>query len=89
MRQPGVAFRRNGGAAALLRDRSVPRDAWLVPHGDTVASTPWWPTPAYTAHCMSAGGANWLQVDTTNIAGDQRPVVSAAPRPHGGCTSTT
>ena len=30
----------------------------------------------YTAHCESSGGANWLQVDTTNLAGDQRPVVS-------------
>jgi len=28
----------------------------------------------YTAHCESSGGADWLQVDTTNIAGDQRPV---------------
>ena len=30
----------------------------------------------YTAHCESSGGANWLQVDTTSIPGDQRPVVS-------------
>ena len=25
--------------------------------------------------CESVGGANWLQVDTTDIAGDQRQVV--------------
>jgi hypothetical protein len=33
----------------------------------------------YTAHCESSVGVNWLQVDTTNVDGDQRPVVSAAP----------
>jgi hypothetical protein len=39
--------------------------------------TPWVAYPGlYTAHCESSGGATWLQVDTTNVAGDQRPVVS-------------
>jgi len=39
--------------------------------------TPWVAYPGlYTAHCESSGGADWLQVDTTNTAGDQRPVVS-------------
>lgn len=40
------------------------------------APTPWVAYPGlYTAHCESSGDANWLQVDTTNIAGDERPVV--------------
>jgi hypothetical protein len=41
------------------------------------APTPWvaWPG-LYTAHCESSGGADWLQVDTTNIPGDPRPVIS-------------
>ena len=38
--------------------------------------TPWVASPGlYTAHCESAGGATWLQVDTTGIAGDKRQVV--------------
>jgi hypothetical protein len=37
--------------------------------------TPWVAYPRlYTAHCESSGGADWLQVDTTIVAGDQRPV---------------
>jgi hypothetical protein len=43
----------------------------------TSVPTPWVAYPGlYTAHCESSGGANWLQVDTTNVPGDQRPVVS-------------
>jgi hypothetical protein len=43
----------------------------------TSAPTAWVAYAAlYTAHCESSGGANWLQIDTANIAGDQRPVVS-------------
>lgn len=38
----------------------------------------------YTGHCESSGGADWLQVDTTNIAGDQRPVVSQTLGPTWG-----
>jgi len=39
-------------------------------------TTPWVAYPElYTAHCESSGGANWLQIDTTNIPGDQRPVL--------------
>ena len=49
------------------------------------APTPWVAYPGlYTAHCESAGGANWLQVDTTNIAGDQRPVASQTLGPTWG-----
>jgi len=47
--------------------------------------TPWVAYPGlYTAHCENSGGANWLQVDTTNIAGDQRPVVSQSIGPTWG-----
>jgi hypothetical protein len=43
------------------------------------APTPWVAYPGlYTAHCESSGGANWLQVDTINVAGDQRPKVAEA-----------
>ena len=41
--------------------------------GTPSAPTPWLAYPGlYTAHCESSGGTNWLQVDATNIAGDQR-----------------
>jgi hypothetical protein len=42
------------------------------------APTAWVAYPGlYTAHCeSSADGANWLQIDTTNVSGDERPVVS-------------
>jgi len=47
--------------------------------------TPWLSTPdQYTAHCESSGDANWLQVDTTSIPGDQRPVVSQVLGPTWG-----
>jgi hypothetical protein len=47
--------------------------------------TPWVAYPGlYTAHCESSGGATWLQVDTTNIAGDQRPVASQTLGPAWG-----
>ena len=52
------------------------------------APTPWLAYPGlYTAHCESSGGADWLQVDATNVAGDQRPVVSQTLGPIGGCIS--
>jgi hypothetical protein len=50
--------------------------------GDLVGAVPSAPTPwvaypgLYTAYCDSAGGANWLQVDTIVVPGDPRPVVS-------------
>jgi hypothetical protein len=48
-------------------------------------SMPWLSYPGlYTAHCESSGGANWLQVDTTSVAGDQRPVVSQVLGPTWG-----
>ncbi len=40
------------------------------------ASTPWVSEPdLYTSRCVQHGGASWLQVDTTGIPGDHRPVV--------------
>jgi len=49
------------------------------------APTPWLAYPGlYTARCESSGGANWLQVDTTNIPGDERPVVSQTLGPTWG-----
>ena len=49
------------------------------------APLPWVAHPGlYTAHCESSGGANWLQVDTTSIPGDQRPVVSQVLGPTWG-----
>lgn len=48
-------------------------------------ATPWVATPGlYTAHCESSGGANWLQVDTTNVAGDERQVVEQSIGPTWG-----
>jgi hypothetical protein len=49
------------------------------------APTPWLAYPGlYTARCESSGGADWLQVDTTNIAGDERWVVSQVLGPAWG-----
>jgi len=38
----------------------------------------------YTGRCESSGGVNWLQVDTTKIAGDKRPTVSQTLGPKWG-----
>jgi hypothetical protein len=48
-------------------------------------TAPWVAYPGeYTAHCESANGANWLQIDTTDIPGDVRPVVSPVLGPTWG-----
>ncbi len=53
--------------------------------GSPSAPTAWLAYPGlYTAHCESSGGTNWLQVDTTNIAGDERWVVSQVLGPTWG-----
>jgi Protein of unknown function (DUF3089) len=40
-------------------------------------STPWVTWPAlYSAHCVSAGGATWLQVDRMAGASDRRPSIA-------------
>jgi hypothetical protein len=47
----------------------------VLPQAPSVP-TPWVASPGlYTAHCESSGGATWLQIDTTGIAGDKRQVV--------------
>jgi len=49
------------------------------------ASTSWVSYPdQYAAHCASADGANWLQVDSAKVAGDERPVVSQVLGPTWG-----
>jgi hypothetical protein len=56
---------------------------WLK--GIPSAATPWMSYPnRSTAHCASTSDANWLQVDPTNIPGDTRPIVSAAPTAEWG-----
>jgi hypothetical protein len=52
--------------------------------GVTVA-TPWVSFPGlYTAQCESKGGATWLQVTPTAVAGDSRPTVTASLGPDWG-----
>jgi len=47
----------------------------VLPQAPSVP-TPWVASPGlYTAHCENSGGASWLQIDTTDVAGDQRQVV--------------
>jgi hypothetical protein len=53
--------------------------------GSPSAPTPWLAYPGlYTAHCENSGGTNWLQVDATNIADDQRWVASQTLGPAWG-----
>jgi hypothetical protein len=53
--------------------------------GSPSAPTPWLAYPGlYTAHCESSGGTDWLQVDTTNVAGDERWVVEQVLGPMWG-----
>ncbi len=66
-----------GGAAALspyfATQTNVPTSA-TPPR--TRASTPWVSYPGlYTAQCMHAQGATWLQVTADRSPGDHRPVV--------------
>ncbi len=47
--------------------------------------TPWVTFPGlYTAQCQQSGGASWLQVTATPVAGDPRPTVSASLGPLWG-----
>ncbi len=53
--------------------------------GATEADTPWVSNPGqYTAECESADGANWLQIDSNNPAGDQRESFEALLGPTWG-----
>jgi hypothetical protein len=68
-----------GGTGALLSyfgTTKFPGPIGLVLPAPPSVPTPWVATPElYTAQCESSGGANWLQIDTTDIAGDKRQVV--------------
>jgi DUF3089 family protein len=47
--------------------------------------TPWVTYPGlYTAQCQQSGGATWLQVTSTAVAGDPRPTVTATLGPNWG-----
>jgi len=69
-----------GGTGSLKPynpSRPLPGALGALVGGIPSASTPWIAYPErYTGHCESAEGANWLQVDATKVAGDERPVVS-------------
>lgn len=48
--------------------------------GKVSVSTPWVTYPGlYSASCEQGGGATWLQVTPTHVAGDPRPLVQVAP----------
>jgi len=62
-----------GGRSAAL-DPLFPSPVARVKR--STITTPWVEFPGlYTASCQSAGGATWLQVTSTQQAGDPRPVV--------------
>jgi len=49
------------------------------------ASTPFISVPGeYSAHCVSSGGATWLQIDRTTGSADHRPTVSTVSGPKWG-----
>jgi hypothetical protein len=65
-----------GPLQAYFGTAKFPGPIGLVLPAPPSVPTPWVATPGlYTAQCVSSGGANWLQIDTTDIAGDQRQVV--------------
>jgi hypothetical protein len=71
----------DGGSGTL--DTSFPAAGVMI-QGQAV-STPWVSYPGlYTARCESADGATWLQVSSTKIAGDPRPLVTAQLGPTWG-----
>ena len=69
----------SGGAGPLqpyFGTAKFPGPIGLVLPTPPPVPTPWLAYPGlYTGHCESANGATWLQIDTTDIAGDQRPAV--------------
>ena len=68
-----------GGTAALAPYFPVEvLDAFDSVAAAPRVSTPWVTWPAlYSAHCVSAGGATWLQVDRMAGASDRRPSVAS------------
>ncbi len=66
-----------GGRGSLL--------PYLPRTGAAEADTPWVSRQGqYTAECESGDGANWLQVDSNNPAGDQRQTFTAVLGPTWG-----
>jgi hypothetical protein len=69
----------SGGTGPLLPyfgTAKFPGPIGLVLPTPPSVPTPWVASPGlYTAQCESSGGATWLQIDTTGIAGDNRQVV--------------
>jgi hypothetical protein len=78
----------SGGTGPLepyFATASFPGLTAATPEGTPAATAPWVTYPdLYTGHCESASGANWLQVDTTDIPGDTRPVVTESLGPAWG-----
>jgi hypothetical protein len=77
-----------GGTGSLepyFATTSFPGLTAATPEGTPSAAAPWVAYPdLYSGHCENANGANWLQVDTTDIPGDTRPVVTEALGPAWG-----
>jgi Protein of unknown function (DUF3089) len=78
----------SGGTGALLPyNPTAPLPGALGALVGAIPSetTPWASYPGeYTGQCQSTDGANWLQVDTTNVPGDTRPVVTQVLGPTWG-----
>ena len=72
-----ASFSDRTGPLTLYAPTTLLPGAWaLLDGGAPSAPTAWVAYPGqYTARCESSDGANWLQIDTTVVAGDQRPVV--------------
>lgn len=76
----------SGGTAPLLT--YIPTDRLVTFFGKAApgvtAKTPFVSYPdEFSAHCVSSGGATWLQIDRTNAA-DRRPDISVAEAPTWG-----
>ncbi len=96
--RPGVGVNATAGAAGadlevLCVNPTAPAGGRgsLLPYfssgdsGDSQADTPWVTYPGqYTGECESADGANWLQVDSNNSAGDQRQTFNGGLGPTWG-----
>jgi hypothetical protein len=87
----GVSFmslqRRNGRFQVLCTNPAAlgGGSGTLQPYFRGGSSTPWVTYPdLYSARCMSAGGATWLQVTPTAIPGDTRPLVTQSLGPTWG-----
>jgi Protein of unknown function (DUF3089) len=53
--------------------------------GKVIVATPWVTYPGlYSASCEQGGGATWLQVTPTHVAGDPRPFVQVSPNADWG-----